>query len=286
MEGHLDAIDVMDSRRFQLAVRRLADGFLYGVDKSPYLGSGLEYMQSRPYQYGDPVRSIDWRVTARTRRIHVKEYEATKRIPCYLLLDTSASMMVGVAKTSKYALALQVAGGLALACLDRAMPVGVQGVGEGDLRIEPSLARDRVLEWVHRLRRFRFDEETLLGQRVTEMGTRLTSRALIIVLSDLHDATALPALRLLAQQHDCVALQFRDPVERGLGGAGVLLAREAETGRTFVTRGSRIQLQQAAVDRELKRARIDHLVIDADQPFMHRLRSFFRARDVLGRGVR
>jgi uncharacterized protein (DUF58 family) len=286
VEGHLDSLEVMDSRRFQLAVRRLADGFLYGVDRSPYLGSGLEYMQSRPYQWGDAVRSIDWRVTARTRRVYVKEYEATKRMPCFLLLDTSASMTVGAAALSKYALALQIAGGVALACLDRAMPVGVLGVGERELRIEPSLARDRVLEWLHRLRRFRYDEATLLGRRVNELGTRLASRALVIVLSDLHDAAALPALKLLAQRHDCVSLQFRDPAERGLPGAGVLLAREAETGHAFVTRGGRIRLDQAQIDRELKRARIDHLVIDTDQPFAHRLRSFFRARDVLGRGTR
>jgi uncharacterized protein (DUF58 family) len=286
VEGYLDSIQVMDSRRFQLAVRRLADGFLYGVDKSPYLGSGIEYMQSRPYQFGDAVRSIDWRVTARTRKVFVKEYEATKRMPCFLLLDTSASMTVGSTKWSKYALALQIAGGLALACLDRAMPVGVLGVGEGELRIEPSLARDRVLEWLHRLRRFRYDEATLLGQRIAELGRRMNSRSLIVVLSDLHDETALPALRLLAQRHDCVALQFRDLSERGLAGAGVLLAREAETGRTFVTRGGRIRLDQERVDRELKRARIDHLIVDTDQPFTHRLRGFFRARDVLGRGVR
>ncbi|HEY3967664.1 MAG TPA: DUF58 domain-containing protein [Planctomycetaceae bacterium] len=286
MEGYLDTTEMMDSRRFQLAVRRLADGFLYGVDKSPYLGSGLEYMQSRPYQFGDPVRSIDWRVTARTRRIHVKEYEAPKRMPCFLLLDTSASMAVGATKLTKYALAIQVGGGLALACLDRAMPVGVLGVGEGEVRVEPSLSRDRVLEWVHRLRRFRYDESTWLGRRIGEMGRRLTSRSLVIVLSDLHDDTALPALRLLAQEHDVVTLQFRDPSERGLAGAGVLLAREAETGRAFVTRGGRIKLEQERVDRELKRARIDHLIVDTDQPFAHRLRNFFRARDVLGRGVR
>jgi uncharacterized protein (DUF58 family) len=243
-------------------------------------------MQSRPYQWGDPVRSIDWRVTARTRRVHVKEYEATKRMPCLLLLDTSASMTVGSTRISKYALALQMAGGVALACLDRAMPVGVLGVGEEDLRIEPSLARDRVMQWLHRLRRFRYDERTTLGARIAELGTRLSSRALVIVLSDLHDDEALPAMRLLAQKHDCVALQLRDPTERGLSGVGVLLAREAETGHTFVTRGTRIRMDQATVDRALKRSRIDHLTIDTDQPLTHRLRNFFRSRNVFGRGVR
>lgn len=286
MEGRLDSPQLMDSRRFHMAVRRLADGFLYGVDRSRYLGSGVEYAQSRPYIWGDSVRLIDWRVTARTGRVHVKEYEATKRMPCFLLIDTSASMTIGSGSVSKYAVAVQIAGGLALACLDRAMPVGVLGVGERELRIEPSLSHDRVMQWVHRLRRFRYDETTHLGRRIAELATRIPNRALIIILSDLHDNTALPALKLLAQQHDCVALQFRDPAERGLSGAGIMFAREAETGRAFVTRGGKVRLDQAHVERQLKRGQIDHLLIDTDQPYAHRLKNFFRARDVLGRGVR
>ena len=138
MEGRLDNHDVMDSRRFLVAVRRLADSFNYGVDRSPYFGSGIEFMQSRPYQPGDPVRTIDWHVTARTGHVYVKEYEAPKQLPCYLLLDTSASMTVGAAAKTKYAVALHIAGGLALACLDRAMPVGLVGAGERELRIDPA----------------------------------------------------------------------------------------------------------------------------------------------------
>lgn len=286
MQGHLDDVAVIDSRRFHIAMRRLADSFNYGVERSPYVGSGVDYMQSRPYQSGDSVRSIDWRVTARTGRFFVKEYEAPKRMPCYLLLDTSASMTVGMGRITKYRAALQVAGGVALACLDRATPVGVLGVGERDLRIEPSLSRDKIYQWIHRLSRFRYDEATTLRKSIAELGTRLGSRTLVIVLSDLHDEAALKALRLMSQQHDCVALQFRDAAERGLPGAGVLLAREAETGHAFVTRGRRTWIDQAQIDRELKKSRIDHLTIDIDQPYADRLRSFFRARDVLGRGVR
>jgi uncharacterized protein (DUF58 family) len=286
MQGHLDDVTVIDSRRFHIAMRRLADSFNYGIERSPYVGSGVDYMQSRPYQPGDSVRSIDWRVTARTGKVFVKEYEAPKRMPCYLMLDTSASMMIGATAISKYRAALQVAGGIALACLDRATPVGVIGVGETELRIEPSLSRDKIYQWIHRLRNFRYDEATTLRKQISELSTRLGNRALVVVLSDLHDEAALSAMRLMAQQHDCVALQFRDAAERGLPGAGLLLAREAETGHAFVTRGKRLWIDQENIDRQLKKSRIDHLVMDIDRPYAERLRSFFRARDVLGRGVR
>jgi uncharacterized protein (DUF58 family) len=286
VEGRLDVSDPLDARRFFIAVKRLADNLSYGTDRSPFLGAGIEYVQSRPYQWGDPVRSIDWRVTARTRRWHVKEYEAPKRMPCYLLLDTSASMAVTSFKRSKYATAVQLAGGIAFACLDRISPVGVVGIGDRDLLVKPSLSKHQVMQWLLRLRKFRYDEATALGRRLAELAPSLTSRALVVVLSDLHDPRGLPALKRLAQAHDVAVLQLQDPAERGLRGAGLFRGQEAETGRAFVTHGRRLWLDQEKVTQELKRAGIDHLLIETDRPFVQMVRHFFRTRNLLGRTAR
>jgi len=286
MTGRLDTADHLDARQFLIAVKKLADSLGYGTDHSPFLGSGIEYAQSRKYEPGDPVRSIDWRVTARTGKVFVKEYEAPKQLPCYLLVDTSASMTVSSAKRSKYAVAVHVAGGLAFACLDRISPVGVVGVGGREVRVEPSLSRPRILQWLHAFREFRYDEPTSLAHRVTRLAPTLSSRCLVIALSDLHDAGAVPALKLLAQRHDVVVLQLQDPAELGLRGAGFLRAGEAETGRVFVTHSSRAWADPDSTARELKRAGVDHLLIRTDRPFVADLRNFLKGRNVLGRGAR
>jgi uncharacterized protein (DUF58 family) len=286
MEGFLETTDTLSSRQFHIAVKRLADSLSYGTDRSPFLGSGLEYVQSRPYQWGAPIRSIDWRITGKTGRIHVKEYEAPKRLPCYLLIDTSASMTVASTARSKYATALFIAGGLAFACLDRASPVGVIGVGSREFRIEPSLSADQVMQWLHRLRHYRFDETTAIATKLGDLANRLPCRSLIMLLSDLHQPEAEPAIKLMAQRHDCIVLQLRDPAESGLPGIGFFRGQEAETGRLLTGHGRMKWLEHRNVAETLRRAGIDHLTIDIDQPYAHELRYFLQARNVLSRGAR
>ncbi len=286
MQGQLDALQPLDSRQFHVAIKRLADSLSFGADRSPFLGSGIEYAQSRLYVPGDPIRSIDWRVTARTQRVHVKEYEAPKQMPCWLLVDTSASMVTGSTARTKYATALHVAGGLAYAFLDRVSPCGVIGVGERELRVEPTLSRQQALQWLLELRTFRYDEATSIARRCRELAARLTNRAIIVALTDLHETGAVASLKLLGQRHDVIVLRLRDPAERQILGAGIVRLREAETGRTFVTHGRARLLDEESVEQELRRAGIDRFTIDTDQPFAQKLRHFCRFRGMFGRGAR
>jgi len=286
MEAELLASDQIDERQFVLAVRRLADSLNYGSDASPFLGSGIEYVQSRMYQIGDPIRSIDWRITARTGKIHVKEYEAPKRMPIYLLLDTSASMCVSSRPMNKYAWAVQLAGGIALAAVSRMSPVGLIGCGQSQINHRPSLSRTQIMQWLHRLRRYRLDEQTSLANALTLAEPMATQRSLIVVISDLHDPNALDALTPLAAKHDCIVLQLVDPAEPGNVRAGLLRASEAESGRSFITTGRSRWVNDEAIAQELKRNAIDHLRLQTDQPFIPHLRAFLRRRDCLGRVAR
>ena len=286
LTGSLESCDGLDGRQFAIAVRRLADSLQYGTDSSPFVASGIEYAQSRPYEAGDPVKQIDWRVTARMGRPFIKEYEAPKQMPIYLLIDTSGSMCVTSTSMSKYAWAVQIAGGLALAALARMSPVGMIDCGERDLDARPSLSRHRMFLWLHQLRHYRFDEQTTLVEKLDQLSAVLTNRAMLIVLSDLRQPEAATRLKRLAQEHDCVVLQLTDPAERGRLRAGIFRGEEAETGEAFVGHGWSRWFRDDDTATELRRGGIDHLELPMNEPFLHRLRGFLRKRDCLGRGAR
>ena len=266
-----------DSRQFEIAVRRLADALAYGQESSPFLGAGIEYVQSRLYQPGDPVRFIDWRITGRTGRYHVKEYEAPKQMPVYLLVDTSASMSATSVKMSKYAWAVHIAGGLALAAVEHMSPVGVMSVGERDLHHTPSLSRSVVMRWLHTLRHRGGHERTTLGERIRKLVPRVESRCLFIVISDLHDPDAGAAIRLMAQNHDCLVIHLGDPAEQGGLAAGIMRAEEAESGVAFVAHG-RTRFLPEDMGAQFVRAGVDYLSLRTDGPVLQPLRHFLKNR--------
>lgn len=281
--GGTPAHDHLDESRFSIAVKRLADSLTYGSDVSPFLGAGVDYVQSRLYQDGDPVKSIDWRVTARTGRYHVKEYEAPKQIPVYMVVDTSASMCVSSTAMSKYGWAVQVAAGLAYVALRRMSPVGLMGCGERDLYVRPTLSKQVVMQWTHQLRHYDLTETTSLSDRLRSLPFAIPQRSLIIVLSDLHDNDSVGAIRFLAHEHDCIVLMFRDPAECGRIGGGIFRVREAESGHSFTAHGRRRWLAADPYTRDLARANVDCLTLRTDRPFLGRLRNFLKHRDVMGR---
>jgi len=76
----------------EVQAKYLVNGFLSGLHKSPFQGSSVEFKEYRDYQPGDELKLIDWKVYARTDRLHVRLREEETNMTVYLLLDKSASM--------------------------------------------------------------------------------------------------------------------------------------------------------------------------------------------------
>ena len=269
---------------FDIVVRRLADDLAFGSDTSRLLGSGLEYAGSRPYIPGDSVRLLNWRLTARTGRAFVREYEALKRTSAYLVVDTSASMAVASTARSKHDLAVWIASALGLIAHRRMGPVAVVGAGERAVPLVASLSRNDLWNSLEPLRARDFAEGTTLAARLRSTAMRATRASLFVVLSDLHDPEAVPAIRSAAQRHDVAVLHLLDPAETAPLRAGFFRAREAETGRTFLGTSRTRLADPDATRAELLRSGADYLRLVTDQPFIPPLRHFLGSRGMFARG--
>ncbi|NVO85437.1 DUF58 domain-containing protein [Hymenobacter terrestris] len=75
-----------------LAARQAAEGLLHGAHLSRRKGAGMEFSQYRPYQPGDDLRRLDWRLAARSDRYYLRESEVDTSLTVHLVLDATASM--------------------------------------------------------------------------------------------------------------------------------------------------------------------------------------------------
>lgn len=278
--------DTQDPRQFEVDAKRLADSLNFGQKDSSFHGVGLEYAQSRPYAPGDTVKAIDWRVSARTGKLFVKQFHETRQMPLYLLLDTSASMCVSSLPLSKYAWAVRIATGIALAAQAETTPVGMLGCGQRDLHVSPSLSRHCVFAWAHALRRHDFLETTSVSRRVRELAPFLAQRTLVFVFSDLHDPGAISALQVLGQRHDVAVFHLQDPAEGRIAGSGIFRGVEAETGHEFVGHGGRRWVDASGWKDQLTRFGVDYLHLGTAGPILPGVRQFLKQRGRSGRAAR
>jgi uncharacterized protein (DUF58 family) len=269
-------------REFEFEVKRLADSLQFGSDPSRFIGSGLEYAESRPYEPGDPVKSMDWRVTARMGKPFVKTYEASRQVPVYLIVDTSASMCVGSQEPTKYQWAVRLAAALARASQERMSAVGLVAVGERDLRVTPTLSSSEAMRWAHQLRTYDFKEATRLSDRLRTLAASMKTHSLVILLTDLHEPAAFPALELVAASHEVLVFWLEDPAENDPPPSGFFRGREAETDKRFFL-GKRTRLSNhERIRNALVDGGIEFLHLPIGEPVLPKVRHFLRHRKSMG----
>lgn len=164
-----------------------------GGHASTFRGRGMEFDETRAYQPGDDVRSIDWRVTARTGRVHTKLFHEERERPVLLLVDVRPHMRFGTRDAFKSVVAARAAATVAWAARDGGDRVGGLVLsGTGYTEIPPQRSRARLLSFLGTLSRATGEEECtsapprLAGAldllvRVSRPGT------LLFVISDFAD---------------------------------------------------------------------------------------------------
>ncbi|WP_181306511.1 DUF58 domain-containing protein [Rufibacter sp. XAAS-G3-1] len=109
----VDLDSVRNIQNLEFLAKRMVEGFITGLHKSPYHGFSVEFSEHRLYNSGESTRHMDWKVFARTEKLFVKRYEEETNLRCQLILDVSGSMYYPTHNYGKLAYAVLSAAALA-----------------------------------------------------------------------------------------------------------------------------------------------------------------------------
>ena len=216
----------LQARKLSLDTLLRSHSVISGRGRAPFRGRGMDYLESRHYQPGDDVRTMDWRVTARSGRAHVKVYQEERERPVVLLADFGPAMFFATEGVFKSIVAAQAAALLAWSTVGRGDRIGALLYdGRRHREVRPAGGRRGALGLIQALVRAadpagrameavtdgagRFNAALLRLRRVVRPGS------LVFVLGDLRhfDDESRQHLQLLRRHNDIVACQILDRLE-------------------------------------------------------------------------
>lgn len=256
--GAYVALDALIALRFSaahlhLSRRTRALAALSGPNKANFRGRGIDFEEVRSYQPGDDIRTIDWRVTARTGSAHTRVFREERERPVLVVVDQRSRLFFGSQNCFKSVLAAHIAGLLAWSALGNGDRIGGVVFNEaGHQEIRPRRNRKAVLALLSQLvaSNARLPEinptdeprglATMLEalRHITRPGTSL------YLISDFHDA-AEPAVRehlsRLAQHTEITAIACSDPLESTLPPPGRYAVTDGVRQAELLTHNSRLR---------------------------------------------
>ncbi|KZN64777.1 hypothetical protein N473_13370 [Pseudoalteromonas luteoviolacea CPMOR-1] len=194
---------------------------------APHKGRGMEFAEVRQYQYGDDIRAIDWRVTARTGEAHTKLYQEEKERPVFIFTDLSNSMLFGSQLLLKSVQAAHLSALVAWSASQRGDRLGGVVFSEHSHHELKPTARDKgVLAFCHQLCDV---HETSLANRDSASASRFNDNlkrlkhlakpgSLIYLVSDFSNLNdeSFSLLEGLSRHCELIGCQVSDPFEHTL----------------------------------------------------------------------
>jgi uncharacterized protein (DUF58 family) len=267
-----------------LAVARRAAGLLPGDRRAAGVGSGTELAQLRPYQIGDDVRQIDAAATARTGIPHVRVHVPERTLTTWLVIDVSPSMAFGTARRLKSDVAEGVALVIGRLAIRRAGRVALVTFGAGRTRLLPPRGSRPALIGLRRTLAEGVavdgrSEPDALAKALGRVARVAGQPGFVVAVSDFRGpetwTTAMGSLRM---RHSVLAVEVRDPREMSLPAVGRLALIDPETGQRIEVDSNNRKLRErfAAAERrerehiasELRRLRVDHVVLSTDRDWL------------------
>jgi len=290
---HVSVRDLVGERRYanQIDLQRLvrARANSVGGQTSRFRGRGMDYQESRVYQPGDDIRNMDWRVTARAGRPHVKVYEEERERPVFFMVDFRPGMFFASRGALKSVVAARLAALLAWAAADAGDRIGALIVGFGEKELRPVRGKRGVLALIRQLVLISEPTQGMTGairpgrlsEALARMNRIVRPGSLVFIVSDFHDTDESTGkiMGRLAEHADVVVIRPVDALEKLAPPENSYVVTDGESLRTLEINGQKAARSYAEHFRQqdetilsmLKRHRIAMIEVATDEDIVRRL---------------
>ena len=264
----------------ELAARLVVEGLRAGGNRSPFRGYSTEFDRHRPYRAGDDLKHLDWKLFARSDRLHTRQFRATTNVPVMLVLDASASMGYAgwtsgdgsdaaaagatTAPVSKLRYGAIVASAVAWLASEEGNAVGFVTMSAGNVdHLPPRGGRPHLRSIISRLDRLQADGKCDPERMIDYAAQLMRRKGIVLVLSDFYDAeeeTARALRRLTRHGHDVSAWQLLSRSELSLDARTQVEFEDVESQeRRLVDAGAAAESYRSAIEAFLERCRASAL---------------------------
>ena len=195
-------------KKINIRTKAVADEFFVGNYHSIFKGNGMEFSDVRPYEIGDDVKRIDWKITARQKRPYIKQYEEERELSIFLVVDISLSNNF----QSKEDLIAQITSSLAYSGCENGDNVGLILFSDRvEKFIPPQKNRNQILRII----------EAILTTKASGVGTNISvaldflgkiqkRHSIVFLISDFLDENYNHSLKITQRQHTLIPIRILD----------------------------------------------------------------------------
>lgn len=292
---------IMQLAPLEMKARQIVEGFMTGIHKSPFYGYSVEFAEHRPYNHGDEMRHVDWKVYGKSERYYVKQYEEETNLRCYILLDISPSMLFRYySQYSKLNYGIHQAAAIIHLMHRQRDAVGTFFFDDEIRDYLPARSNRPHIQLIYKkLEELLSQTETIKRKTATaeiihEVAERIHKRSLVVIISDLfenvkqHDDLIGSLKHLRHRHHDVILfnlLEKRSERDFDLPDKKFVLS-DMETGRNLDVLPVKIKkIYQEKMGRYLTKFKtvcrennIDFEEIDIEKPFDVALLAYLNKR--------
>ncbi|MBI2138015.1 DUF58 domain-containing protein [Candidatus Woesearchaeota archaeon] len=231
--------------RFALVIKKRVTSSFIGQRKSTAAGRGMMYKDYRIYAPGDDIKSIDWKVYARTDNLYVKTFEEEKNLLLHVIVDGSSSMNFG--KPSKFDFASMLGVGFAYLAMKDNEKFQFSTFADSLEMFQPKRGMGQLMAMIGYLNELKNKGFSRLKDAVLQYKKTLGSKGMFILISDfLIPFEEIKESLLMLGSHEIKVIQVLDPLEKDLNLQGDFMLKDSESGekmRVFLSQRLRYRYQ-------------------------------------------